>query len=187
MLPIRDETAALEMFLSWPNHVFGAIWNVISAFKWFFPIANETAIVSETAFWITAHNSIKALFDLKKEQCKEHNLHVKALITYWSSILLNFKVYCANVSFQRLWMKQRFIISEAKTKHAPMVIRRSIEASRTGLTPLILLLPPSLQQLLLAEVGGRDAVCPHLLHLHHRLLLLCFVLTLLLRKRLLKW
>jgi len=50
MWPIRDEMAALERFLSWLNRVFGAIWNVISAFKRFFPIATETAIMIETAF-----------------------------------------------------------------------------------------------------------------------------------------
>ena len=48
MWPIRDETAALERFLSWPNCVFSTIENAISAFKRFFPIAIETA------FWITA-------------------------------------------------------------------------------------------------------------------------------------
>jgi len=50
MWPIRDETAALERFLSWPNRVFGAIWNAIFAFKRFFPIMTETAIATETAF-----------------------------------------------------------------------------------------------------------------------------------------
>jgi len=50
--PIRAEKAALEGFLSWPNCIFAAIWNVISAFKQFFPIATETTIVIKPAFLI---------------------------------------------------------------------------------------------------------------------------------------
>ena len=57
MWPIRDETAALERFWSWPNRVFAAIWNVIFAFKRLFPTVTETAIATETAFWITAVRS----------------------------------------------------------------------------------------------------------------------------------
>jgi len=47
MRPIRDETATLEKFLSWPN--------AISAFKRIFPIAIETAITTEITFWITVN------------------------------------------------------------------------------------------------------------------------------------
>jgi len=40
MWPIRDETAALERFLSWPNRIFATILNVIpdwSDFSWWRP------------------------------------------------------------------------------------------------------------------------------------------------------
>jgi len=50
--------------LSWPNRVFGAIWNAISVFKRFFPIATETV------FWITDSTHIETLMliDWQSEQ-----------------------------------------------------------------------------------------------------------------------
>ena len=70
MRPILDETAALERFLSWSNCIFAVIWDAISTLEWFFHIATETAIVTEsaiaieTAFWILGCNFT---FDCPKE------------------------------------------------------------------------------------------------------------------------
>jgi len=43
MWPVRDEMAASERFLSRPNRIFAAIWDVISALKQFFHITIKTA------------------------------------------------------------------------------------------------------------------------------------------------
>jgi len=50
--PFHHEVATTEKFLSWLNRAFAAIWNIIAALYQFFYNAAETAIVTETTFWI---------------------------------------------------------------------------------------------------------------------------------------
>ena len=66
---IHDKTAASERFLSWPNHVFAAIWNTVSALEQFFHIAAEIAIATETAF--------KSLIEIDPDKPK--NKHLSSL------------------------------------------------------------------------------------------------------------
>jgi len=45
MQPFRDEKAALERFLYWPNGVLPATWNAIAALEQFFRTATKMAFL----------------------------------------------------------------------------------------------------------------------------------------------
>jgi len=50
MWPIRDKIAASKRFLRWPNRIFDAIWNAISALGRSFHVTTKTAIIPKPHF-----------------------------------------------------------------------------------------------------------------------------------------